>query len=146
LFSTLVNLANELGIDVEFWDFEPPLDAVYWSIPGMPPVIGIAEHLLNKPRLLNCIMAEELGHHYTTTGDALPKTHFHYANKLKISRAEYRALRWAAQYLIPLEKLDECNFNRIFTVWDLADYFDVTEEFMTFRLGLPDMPMVMEWR
>lgn len=138
MFSGLLKLSEELGIDVEFWDFEPPLDAVYWSVPGAPPMIGISRRLLSTPILLRCVLAEEIGHYFTTVGDALPKTYFHYSRRLDVSRAEYRAWRWAALYLIPLSALIKCLNNGICEIWDLAEYFDVTEQLMKFRLELPD--------
>jgi hypothetical protein len=58
---------------------------------------------------------------------------------MEVSRAEYRALRWAAQWLIPLDKLAQAFKWGIFEVWELAEYFDVTEDMVRFRLSLPDM-------
>ena len=144
MFPSLLDLTDELGIDVEFWDFEPPLEAVYFSVPGAPPTIGLSNRLLRDPTLFRCVLAEEIGHHFTTVGDALPKTYFHYAQGLTVSRAEYRAWRWAAQYLIPLPMLKECLHNGINEVWELADYFDVTEQMMKFRLSLPEFSEVFK--
>ena len=43
---------------------------------------------------------------------------------------ENRANKWAIKQLITEEELDEAVANGHTEVWDLADYFDVTEEFM----------------
>ena len=85
--------AKGKGTPLSDWDFEPPLEAVYFSVPGAPPTIGLSNRLLRDPTLFRCVLAEEIGHHFTTVGDALPKTYFHYAQGLTVSRAEYRAWR-----------------------------------------------------
>lgn len=136
---SLIKFAESHGIKIEYWDFVPPLEAVYMSSPGIPPVIGLSRSLFDSRAYFRCVLAEEIGHHFTTVGSALPETHFHYSNRLDVSRAEYRALRWAAEYLIPLERLEECLHNNISEIWNLAEYFDVTEQMMRFRLNLPDL-------
>ena len=92
-----------------------------------------------SPPHFRCVLAEELGHHYTTVGSCLPRTYFHYRDRVEVSRAEYRALRWAAQWLMPLDKLAQALKRGIVEIWDLADYFYVTEDMAKFRLNLPDV-------
>ena len=43
---------------------------------------------------------------------------------------EYRADKWAIKKLIPVDELDEAVAAGYTELWDLADYFGVTEEFM----------------
>lgn len=43
-------------------------------------------------------------------------------------RIEYRARKWQYMHLIPLGKLREALKNGITTPWDLAEYFDVSEQ------------------
>jgi len=136
----LFQLAEREGIIIEWWDFEPPLEAVYWAAPKLPPVIGLANSLDYAPRAyFRCVLAEELGHHFTTVGCRIPRTYFHYRDRMEVSRAEYRALRWAAQWLIPLDKLVKAFKKGITEKWEIAEYFDVTESMVSFRLSLPDM-------
>jgi len=135
----LLLLAEKEGIRVEYWDFQPPLEAVYLALPGLPSVIGLSRSLFDNRAHFRCVLAEELGHYFTTVGDAVPKTHYHYHNRLEISRAEYRALRWAAQYLIPLDKLLKAARRGVCEKWMIAEYFDVTDEMVDFRLKLPDL-------
>lgn len=135
----LLKMAHERGIIVEYWDFPPPLEAVYWTFPELPPVIGLAKSLFQSRPRFRCVLAEELGHHFMTVGDAIPKTHFCYHDRLKITRAEHKALRWAALHLVPLDKLHQAFSEGVQERWRLANYFDVTEDMMNFRLRLPDM-------
>lgn len=45
-------------------------------------------------------------------------------------RQERRADRWAVSRLVPVRELTEALKRGIKEIWDLAEYFDVTEEFM----------------
>lgn len=45
-------------------------------------------------------------------------------------RHENRADKWAIQHLIPAEKLDEAITNGCTELWELADHFGVTEDFI----------------
>lgn len=45
-------------------------------------------------------------------------------------RHEERANRWAYQKLIIKEELDEAVENGLTEIWELADYFDVPEDFL----------------
>ena len=47
-----------------------------------------------------------------------------------IEKHEYKAWKWAAQNYITAEDLDEAVANGHTELWDLADYFGVTEDFM----------------
>lgn len=138
----LLKLAKREGIVIDYWNFEPPLQAVYWAEPGIPPTIGLSWTLLKNRPLFRCVLAEELGHHFTTAGDAIPKTYYNYSDRLMVSRAEYRALRWAALYLMPRKSLRQAARQGIRERWDLAGHFDVTEQMVEFRLRLPDMATI----
>lgn len=133
----MLKIAQAEGIKVEYWDFEPPLDGIYAAGPSIPPVIGVSNRLFECSPRFRCVLAEELGHHYTTTINAIPQTFFHYRDRLEVSRAEYRALRWAAEYLIPKDRLESVIKNGVVHRWELAELFNVTEEMVDFRLGLP---------
>lgn len=136
----LFSLAEDEGIIIEWWDFKPPLEAIYWAANDMPPIIGLANSLMYAPKAyFRCVFAEELGHHFTSVGYRISRTHLRYRDRIEISRTEYRALRWAAQWLMPLDKLVQTLKQGIVRVCELADYFDVTEDMVIFRLSLPDI-------
>lgn len=134
----LLKLAEKKGIIVEYWDFEPPLEAVYMTVPSVPPVIGLSPAICSSTTYFRTVLAEELGHHFTCVGKLIPQTHFHYRNRLDVSRAEYRALRWAANYLMPKRRLLWAIRKGIREPWELAEYFNVTEGIVKFRLNLLD--------
>lgn len=135
----LFNLAEREGIIVRWWDFVPPVRGLYCAPRDMPPVIGLDKSLEHNRRILRCVLAEELGHHFTTSVNSINRTFCSYEDRVWFSREEYRAHRWAALHLIPPRRLGRILRSGNMTLWDLADIFDVTEEMMRFRLGLLEM-------
>ena len=131
----LLALAKKHKITLKLWDFKPPIEAVYFSYPGKDPVIGI-DYRISKnkdQRHFRCILAEELGHYFTTQeGNII--SHCHYRSRIGVYREEYKAMVWAVNYLIPDHEL-EMAFN-IMPPWELKDFFNVDEEFMAFKLKL----------
>lgn len=75
-----------------------------------------------------CILAEELGHHYTTCGDILDQS------KTQNIKAEKKARRWAAEKLIqPHDFINAFNAG-ITNRAELAEYLGVTEKFIDMAL------------
>lgn len=134
----MLKIAHREGIKVEYWNFAPPVEGIYVCIPNKAPIIGISKTLFECSPQFRCVLAEELGHHFTTVGDNLPKQFYHYRDRLTINKAEHRALKWAAEYLIPKKQLSKTLQNH-HTLWDLAEIFNVTEEMMDFRLKMSDL-------
>ncbi|UAT31923.1 ImmA/IrrE family metallo-endopeptidase [Bacillus badius] len=138
--SQLLKVALDEGIVIEYWDFPPPLEAVYLFEPGLPPNIGLSKRILETPAYFRCVLAEELGHHFTTVGPCISRQTMSYHERLNVSKVEYKAMKWAAEFLIPFKDIKravlwECYW----TQYHLAEYFDVTLEMIKFRLGLPDV-------
>jgi len=130
----MYSVAQQEGIEIEWWNFVPPILGMYWAPSDLPPVIFLDNSLEHNTRLLRCVMAEELGHHFTLDRDCLCRTYFNYRDRLAVSRAEYRALRWAAKYLIPADKLEHTIKRGYREIWELAEHFEATEEMVAFRL------------
>lgn len=133
----LFALAKKECIAVWWWDFAPPVKGLYWAPPGLAPLIALDHSLTHNNSLLRTVLAEELGHHFTTADDCLCRTYCNYQDRLSISKAEHKALKWAAEYLMPNRELQKAIKHGIQEKWELAEYFDVTEEMVDFRLGLP---------
>lgn len=71
----------------------------------------------------NVIAAHEIGHCETGA--------FYNEHSLELrSRMEYRADKWAIKKLVPEDELIEAFESGILEIWELAEYFDVTEDFM----------------
>ncbi|QDZ93826.1 ImmA/IrrE family metallo-endopeptidase [Bacillus altitudinis] len=71
-----------------------------------------------------CTLAEELGHHFTSYGNILDQT------KLKNRKQELRARDWGYKLLFPLEKLIDAQKEGIRNRFELAEYLNVTEQFL----------------
>lgn len=130
----MFQLAYSENIIVEEFYLTPPLMGIYICQKSFTPVIGLStaiETLAEK----RSIMAEELGHHFTSVGDCLPKQFYNYGMRRQIDKVEYKALRWAAYHLI-------CNneflnaINEYSTPCELAEYFCVTPEIINLRIKL----------
>jgi hypothetical protein len=71
-----------------------------------------------------CILAEELGHYHTSTGNIIDQT------KLSNRKQEYRALHWAYERLVPLSSIVQAHKSGIRNRHELAVQLNVTEEFL----------------
>jgi len=116
--TSLLEMAEEEGIEVCEIKLPCGLKGFYCN--------GIIA--LNKSIETNaerrCILAEELGHYYNTIGDIL---------NMKINsnkKQEQRAREWAFEKLVPFNELVITYDNGYKNVYELAEYFDVTEDFM----------------
>ena len=72
-----------------------------------------------------CILAEELGHHYTTTGDILDQS------KIANRQQEQKARTWAYFRQISLCDLVSAYRYGCRNQFEIADYLGVTEQFLT---------------
>lgn len=72
----------------------------------------------------SCVLAEELGHHYTTVGNILDQ--FSVSNR----KQELRARMWAYNKLIGLIGIIKSYEHGCQSYHEMAEYLDVTEEFL----------------
>ena len=71
-----------------------------------------------------CILAEELGHHFTSVGNILNLENQNNSKQEQIARA------WAYKRMIGLESLIRCFERNCLTIYEMAEYLDVTEDFL----------------
>ena len=71
-----------------------------------------------------CILAEELGHFETGSGDILDQSQT--ANR----KQERKAHRWAARELITLDDIIRTSKEDIHNFFELAEFLNVTEDFL----------------
>lgn len=70
------------------------------------------------------IIAHEVGHAET---NALHRLN---SNPQEIKKCEYKATKWAVEELVPISEYLKALKNGLVEVWQLAEYFDVTEDFI----------------
>ncbi|MEW8956030.1 ImmA/IrrE family metallo-endopeptidase [Clostridium sp.] len=123
-------IANKNNILIEYHYFPENILGLYYKNDLLPPVIGLNKSLLYNPKLHNCVLGEELGHHFTSSGNHLYKTT--YQDKLIIGKDEYKAMAWACNYLISNDILRSL-INKGYTEYEICDYFKVTHEFLKYK-------------
>ena len=79
---------------------------------------------ISTQRKKACVLAEELGHYYTGSGDILDQT------TVEARRQEKRARRWAYDTQIGLPGLIRAKEAGCRTTHEAADYLDVPEGFL----------------
>lgn len=71
-----------------------------------------------------CVLAEELGHHYTTTGNILDQ------QKVVNAKQELHARTWAYNECIGLIGIVKAFEAGCKSLYEMADYLNVTEDFL----------------
>lgn len=72
----------------------------------------------------SCVLAEELGHYYTTVGNILDQS------SVSNRKQELRARMWAYNRLIGLLGIIKSYEHGCRNLYDMAEYLEVTEEFL----------------
>jgi Zn-dependent peptidase ImmA (M78 family) len=118
LYDDLIQEAAQHGIDI----YEEPLKT---TIKGLyaDNVIWINRHIPTRVEK-TCILAEEIGHYHTSVGDIIDQT------DVRNRKQEHRARAWAYEKLVPLAKIVQAYHAHVSDRHELAEYLDVTEEFL----------------
>lgn len=114
----LLKFAKEKNIQIDFF----PMSKV--KACSIPYSIALNPNNIKNHQELKECLAHELGHQATGS--------FYKLNSKFETRArmEERSIRWAVQMLIPAEDLKKA-FKKGYTeIWQLAEYFDVSESFI----------------
>lgn len=87
-------------------------------------VIGINRRIRDT-RTRACILAEELGHYYTSTGNILDQ------GEVQNRKQEAHARMWAYNRLIGLHGIIDCYKAGCRSMYEMAEHLGVTEEFLS---------------
>ncbi|MDO5575192.1 MAG: ImmA/IrrE family metallo-endopeptidase [bacterium] len=109
--------SDDCGVEVVDWRFSGNIKGLYCD--GS---IALDERLTNSERA--GILAEELGHYHTTSGDILNQS------DVMNRKQEHRARAWAYQRLLPFYKLLEAHVRGCRNRFEMAEYLEVSEEFL----------------
>ncbi|WP_186430914.1 ImmA/IrrE family metallo-endopeptidase [Clostridium sp. BSD9I1] len=108
------------------------IEGIYLKLPGLPSTIGINKSICNNSKKLLSVLAEELGHHFTSFGDLTTEC-FTYSDEIKLSKQEKKARLWAANFLISDEEFVQALSYDITSLYDLSEHFYVTEEIIRYK-------------
>lgn len=71
-----------------------------------------------------CVLAEELGHYYTSVGNILNQDNSNNRKQERLAR------KWAYEKITPIENILFAATDGHTEIWDMAEYLDVDEEFL----------------
>ena len=111
------------GLDLEEWQFEGRIKEVY-----LGDCIGVKKGLPSCER--RELVAHALGHHFLGVGN---HCYFAIHNYLTLKKQERTAQCFAAYILVPEKLLAKA---KDMEIYELAEHFKVSEDFMKFRLEL----------
>lgn len=118
MYETLLHEAEQEQVEVVYRPLRGRLKGLYYekSICLNSNICTTAER--------SCILAEELGHHYTAAGNILDQ------KKTRNRKLERRARAWAYKKLVPLDKLIQAFIEGARTRYEMAEYLGITECFL----------------
>jgi len=117
-YEQLVQAAGDDNIEVMEVSFRGGLKGLYADN-----VISINSKIQTDTEK-KCILIEELGHHYTTTGNILD------VKNVSNRKQELKARNWSYEKLVPFKSLINASKEGIVNFYELAYYLDVTEYFL----------------
>ena len=128
-FEQLLDIAEKENIIIKFVDEIPEVfaEALYISKFGIRMIL-MANILKNNTIRMTEVLAEELGHHFTSMGDNIePKNYF---DKVNIDKCEAKALRWACNFLVPKDELIDELRKKPTSIDELADGLSVSRDIL----------------
>lgn len=117
MYETLLKEAEQLRIEVYERKMSKRMKGLYNN-----KVIWINSTLSLNEKI--CVLAEELGHYYTSAGNILNQ------NKLENRKQEQLARDWAYKRVVPLYRFIEAIEEGVRNIYEFANFAGVTEEFL----------------
>lgn len=118
MYEQLLREAEEEGIEVISWSLQGKTKGLYYN-----GTIAISESITTTAEK-TCILAEELGHHYTSCGNIID------TSNVNNRKQEIKARRWAIKNLIPFSSIIQAYESGCENLYEMAEYIGVTEEFL----------------
>lgn len=118
IYEKLLKEAQHNDIEVYERPMKPKIKGLYSDS-----IVWINRHIPTDIEKA-CVLAEELGHYHTSTGDVLNQ------KSLSNRKQEKRARNWAYERLVPLSSFVQAHKERIKNRYELADHLGVTEDFL----------------
>lgn len=118
MYEKLLREAEQQGVDI----YENPMPSTFKGL-YKDSVIWINKDIPTRTEKA-CVLAEEIGHHYTTVGNILDQW------KLNNRKQEKLARQWAYEKLVPLSKIVQAHKMRLSNRYELAEFCGVTEQFL----------------
>ena len=121
-YEQLVQYAGTIGLTVIEKDFKSNAKGLCKG-----KKIGIRKNMSDTEKA--CVLAEEIGHYYTTVGNILDQTNTNHRKQELIAR------KWAVNKMLDITDLFHAAAAGCDTFFEIAEYLGVTEEFLTEALA-----------
>ena len=118
LYEELLREAEQQEVDI----YEKPMPSTFKGL-YKDSVIWINKHIPTNTEKA-CILAEEIGHHFTSVGNILDQRKFSNRKQEKLAR------NWAYEKLVPLSKIVQAHHVCVKNRYELAEFCGVTEQFL----------------
>ncbi|MCC0638479.1 MULTISPECIES: ImmA/IrrE family metallo-endopeptidase [unclassified Clostridioides] len=129
----LLDLANNEEIEIYYTDkIADDIKGLYINKQGLK-IISLLNSLKQNNAKLIEILAEELGHHFTSVGNYVSSKNI-YKNKILMDKTEDKAIRWACEFLITEEEIIHIINSNITCVYEMAEMLEISVEFLLKRL------------
>lgn len=129
----LLDLANNEEIEIYYTDkIADDIKGLYINRQGLK-IISLLNSLKQNNAKLIEILAEELGHHFTSVGNYVSSKNS-YKNKILIDKTENKALKWACEFLITEEEIIHVINSHATSVYEIAEELQVSINFLLKRL------------
>jgi hypothetical protein len=122
----LLDEARLYRIEVKNATLPKRIKGLYFSDNNLPPVIALNKQCIEGMSEELCIMAEEIGHHFTSAGDLLSNS----IDKAIIVKQEQIARKWAVKRIASLTDIINAYENGAQSLYEMAEYMDITEDFL----------------
>lgn len=116
-YEKLLHDASMIGLEVKEIQFESDAKGL---CKGQK--IGIRKDLSAAEKA--CVLAEEIGHYYTTVGNILNQ------KNTENRKQEIKARKWAVDKILTIEDVFEATEHPCSNLFEIAEYLEVTEEFL----------------
>ena len=129
----IFNIILKETIILEEVKFKNNIDGIYLKLPGLDPTIGVNKSIVFDNKKYISVITEELGHHFTTSGDLTAEC-ITYSDQINKYKKEFKARRWASDFLISDYEFEQALHSGASTMFDLEEYFGVTEGIIKYKI------------
>ncbi|KUO75685.1 MAG: hypothetical protein APF77_04110 [Clostridia bacterium BRH_c25] len=122
--------ALQHDIKVTYASLPKRIKGLYCEDYDISPIIALNKQYIENSKEEACIVAEELGHYYTSSGDLLDEA----ADMTVVRKQEEKARRWAAKRIISLNDIIKGYEYGARTQQEFAEYLETTEDFLCWAI------------
>lgn len=129
----LFNLAGKENIDIHYFNLKE-IGCLGLSVEKQDMNIIFLDHTLkeDKYKLIE-VLSEELGHYFTSYENSISNINT-YRDKLKVSRCENKATRWATHFLVNEDEIIRLINGNITSLHEIAEILGVDSKIILKKL------------